>query len=82
MKNDCLCGQTGIDCRSGRACPVRAAQREAKAGAKHAVDADLLLATGAMTGPHRRTKPVKRGPVRRFIRALWDMLVSPRAPHL
>lgn len=84
------CEHQGTNCNQGRACPVRQAYIDAKAGAQHALDADqrsmtlpeLLLSKGAMTGPHRSTKPVKRGPVRRFIRALLDMLMSPRAPHL
>ena len=54
---------------------------DAAVGAKHAVDADLLLAQGVMTGPYRRTKPVKRGPVRRFFRALLAFLLAPR-PYL
>lgn len=82
MVNDCPCRTSDFDCRSGRECPVRKARAEAKAGAQHALDADQLLAMGSMTGPHRRTKPVKRGPVRRFFRALLDMLMSPRAPRI
>ena len=47
------------------------------------LDANLLLATGAMTGPHRRTRPVLFGPVRRFVRALLDAIFSPnnRSPR-
>ena len=68
-------------CKQGRACPVRAAQREAAAGAQHALNADALIASGAIEGPFRRTKPVKRGPVRRFFRALLAFLLAPR-PYL
>lgn len=82
MVNNCLCGRDGFNCREGRDCPVRQAYIDAKAGAQHALSADALIASGAMEGPFRRTKPVKRGPVRRFFRALLDMLMSPRAPHL
>lgn len=80
--NNCYCGTEGFNCREGRDCPIRRAYIDAKAGAQHALDADLLLASGAMTGPHRAAKPIKRGPVRRFFRALLDMLMSPRAPRI
>ncbi len=41
----------------------------------------LLLATGAMTGPHRRTRPVTRWRLaaRRFTRALLAFVLAPRA---
>ena len=75
------CEAHSINCDQGRECPLRAAQREAKAGAQHALNADALIASGAVEGPFRRTKPLKRGPVRRFFRALLAFLTAPR-PYL
>jgi hypothetical protein len=42
---------------------------------------DLLLAKGAMTGPYRRTHPVRNRPVRRFFRAALAFLLA-RRPYL
>ena len=41
---------------------------------------DLLLSTGAMTGPHKRTRPVTRWrhAARRFFRALGRFLAARR----
>lgn len=39
---------------------------------------ELLLRKGAMSGPHRRTRPVFFGPVRRFVRALLGAIFSTR----
>lgn len=75
------CESHGRDCDQGRECPVRIARREAAAGAQRALDIDALIASGAMEGPIRRARPAKRGPVRRFFRALWAFLAAPR-PYL
>lgn len=40
---------------------------------------DLLLATGAMEGPYRRTRPALnlRQRITRDLRELWDLLTKP-----
>jgi len=38
------------------------------------LDGGLLLATGAVTGPHRRTRPIRR---HALLRALIDFLLAP-----
>lgn len=39
---------------------------------------DLLLSKGAMTGPHKRTRPFRRTRMGRFFRALLAFLAAPR----
>ena len=40
---------------------------------------DLLLATGAMEGPYRRTRPALSlwGRIQRDLRELWDLFTKP-----
>ena len=42
---------------------------------------DLLLHTGAMAGPYRRTKPLRRSRAGRFFRALAAFLLAPSPFH-
>ena len=42
---------------------------------------DLLLHTGAMSGPYRRTKPIQRSRFGRFFRALAAFLLAPSPFH-
>lgn len=42
---------------------------------------DLLLHTGAMSGPYRRTRPLRRSRVGRFFRALTAFLLAPSPFH-
>ena len=64
------------NCRQGRDCPARKAGRGVPLP-------DLLLSTGTMEGPFRRTRPITRWTrvARRFTRALLAFLAAPR-PYL
>jgi len=44
------------------------------------IDTDLMLATGAITGPHRRTRPVSVTLRMRLVRALRAIVLSIRGP--
>lgn len=41
------------------------------------LNADLLLASGAVEGPFRRSRPIRRRPVMRFLRRLAEWLCAP-----
>lgn len=41
------------------------------------INADLLLASGAVEGPFRRTHPLRRRPAVRFLRRLAAWLLAP-----
>ncbi len=69
-----LCQQGRLECRTPYTCgvwqPVKATLP------------DQLLATGAMSGPHRRAHPITTSPWARLRRAVRAFLINRKGPKL
>lgn len=67
----------GCGCAAGKDC-CDCCGMEQRCGGQ-AINTDQLLATGAMTGPHRRTRPITLSLRQRLLRALRSLFTT-RSP--